>query len=55
MLEKICRNCGSTDVDIIASGCDLDPFVAYRVYGLRATGQATNTRLRAGKKLKFVD
>jgi hypothetical protein len=55
MLEKICRNCGSTDVEVIEKGCDLDPFVSYRVYGLRSVGQVTSTRLKAGKKLKFID
>jgi hypothetical protein len=55
MLEKVCRNCGSTDVAILDGGCDLDPFVAYRVYGLRTKGQATSTRLRTGKKLKLID
>jgi hypothetical protein len=55
MLEKICRNCGSTDVKIIENGCDLDPFVSYRVYGLRTTGQVTHTRLKAGKKLRLLD
>lgn len=55
MLEKICRNCGSSDVLILPDGCDLDPFVAYRVYGLRSRGQATSTRLRAGPKLRFAD
>jgi hypothetical protein len=55
MLEKICRNCGSTEVAIIEKGCDLDPFVAYRVFGLRTTGHTTSTRLKAGKKLKMID
>ena len=54
MLEKICRNCGSTDVEIIEKGCDIDPFVAYRVYGLRTIGCAKSTRLKAGKKLNFI-
>ena len=51
MLEKICRNCGSTDVEIIARGCAIDRFVAYRVYGLRTIGHAKSTRIKAGKKL----
>lgn len=55
MLEKICRNCGSTDVEIIDKACDLDPFVSYRVYGLRSVGHVTSTRLKGGKKLKFID
>lgn len=55
MLEKICRNCGSTEVAIIEKGCDLDPFVAYRVFGLRTAGHATRTRLKAGKKLQLID
>ncbi|MEB3335344.1 MAG: class I SAM-dependent methyltransferase, partial [Cyanobacteriota bacterium] len=48
-------NCGSTKVAIIEQGCDLDPFVAYRVFGLRTAGRTTSTRLKAGNKLKIID
>ncbi|MCT0208180.1 class I SAM-dependent methyltransferase [Synechococcus sp. CS-1332] len=55
MLEKICRNCGSSHVSVIESGCDLDPFFSYRVYGLQTTARVTSTRLRAGKKMRIID
>lgn len=55
ILEKRCRNCGSTEVDIIKSGTDLHPFFSYRIYGLRSRARVKSTRLRMGKKLKMLD
>ena len=55
IMDKVCRNCGSLDVEIIKGGCDLHPFFSYRVYGLRTTSKTISTRLRASQKLKLVD
>lgn len=55
IMARICRNCGSEDVEIIKEGADLHPFFSYRVYGLRATGKVKSTRLRASKKLRLLD
>jgi hypothetical protein len=55
IMNRVCRNCGSSEVQIIKGGCDLHPFFSYRVYGLRTTSKTLSTRLRTSKKLKILD